>query len=142
MDHLSRSNLIYLAALSEAADKGRMAGRARRDRLDAGPFGRWIIGQIGPPPRFRLRAPLRAMLPASHLEKEPLLAEFSRCQRQVEELLRESSDLDLSRIRFRNPMVKHLPLFNLATGFLVIAAHERRHLLQARRVLAASGFPV
>jgi hypothetical protein len=32
-------------------------------------------------------------------------------------------------------------VFNLATGFLIVAAHERRHLAQARRVRALAGFP-
>lgn len=136
VDHLSRSNAIYLPALAAAVDKGRKAGRSRRDRLAPGRLGRWFVAEMEPPPRHRWKAPKREMFPPSRHEKEALLAGFSRQQSAVIELVRGSSDIDLSRVRFRNPMAGNLPLFNLATGFLVIAAHERRHLWQARNVLA------
>jgi hypothetical protein len=62
-------------------------------------------------------------------------------QDAVGQLLRESCDLDLEAIRFRNPVARDLQLFNLATGFLLIAAHERRHLAQVRQVREHANFP-
>jgi hypothetical protein len=35
----------------------------------------------------------------------------------------------------------HWIKISLNSGFALMAAHERRHLWQARRVLAAAGFP-
>jgi hypothetical protein len=77
----------------------------------------------------------------STCEKAPTWRAFLEVQEEVAELVRSSSDLDLTRLRFRNPLLAGLPLFNLATGFLVIVAHERRHLEQARAVRANAGFP-
>jgi hypothetical protein len=58
----------------------------------------------------------------------------------VKALLAESAGFDLNGTRFVNPF---LPLvrFSLATGFQVIAAHQRRHLWQAARVKANPGLP-
>ena len=96
---------------------------------------------LEPPVRMRVRAPKPSLLPFSTCEKAPTWRAFLEVQEEVAELVRSSSDLDLTRLRFRNPLLAGLPLFNLATGFLVIVAHERRHLEQARAVRANAGFP-
>ncbi|HEY2823505.1 MAG TPA: hypothetical protein VGJ06_20845, partial [Candidatus Acidoferrum sp.] len=49
---------------------------------------------------------------------------------------RFNADLDIASIRFPNPFLKALR-FSLATGLHAIPAHERRHLHQARAVIAA-----
>ncbi len=141
VDHVARTNRTYLPALAAAADKGRAAGRFRRAALSPGRFGGWFLGMIEPPPRFRVPVPLAQMLPPSGGDPQEIWTDFTGAQQEVATLVRATADLDLSGIRFRNPMAKNLPLFNLATGFLVVAAHERRHLAQARKVRALPGFP-
>ena len=49
---------------------------------------------------------------------------------QMRRFLRASADQDLAGVRFQNPFMRGVR-FSLATGFSVIAAHERRHLWQA-----------
>jgi hypothetical protein len=51
--------------------------------------------------------------------------------------LRTYAGIDLAGVRFPNPFI-HGVRFSLATGIHVIAAHERRHLWQAREVLKAA----
>lgn len=46
-------------------------------------------------------------------------------------------DLDLNRIRFRNPFIGLLR-YSVGTALLVIGAHDRRHLWQANQVRAAA----
>jgi hypothetical protein len=100
-----------------------------------------FLWSMEPPARMKLKAPLAGMQPASSHEKGALLTEFSRRQGEVIALVRATGDLDLNGVRFSNPMLNGLRLFNVATGLLVIAAHERRHLWQARRVLERAEFP-
>src|SRR5215469_8329081 len=45
-----------------------------------------------------------------------------------------------NRVRFWNPFLPGLR-FTVGTGFEIIARHERRHLLQAERVLGSTNFP-
>jgi hypothetical protein len=96
---------------------------------------------IEPPPRFRVPVPLPAMVPPAETDFASTWSGFLATQDEVCGLLRANADLDLCGIRFRNPVAKHLPLFNLAAGFLILAAHERRHLAQALRVRARADFP-
>jgi hypothetical protein len=56
------------------------------------------------------------------------------------EHLRRANGLDLARARVTSPVSKWLR-FSLGTLFAVIAAHERRHLCQARRIVAMPSFP-
>ncbi|MEZ5313798.1 MAG: DinB family protein [Thermoanaerobaculia bacterium] len=141
IEHLTLTNALYLPALAAAAAKGRAAGRGRRDALRPNLLGRWLIRELEPPPKRRVRAPLAGMEPSPRLDKESLLSGFAARQAEMIELLRETSDLDLTGIRFRNPLAKNLPVFNLAAGFLIVAAHERRHLWQAQRVGRAAAEP-
>ena len=55
-------------------------------------------------------------------------------------VLRQANGLDLGRVRVRAPMNKWVR-FSLGSGFAFMAAHERRHLWQARQIIAMKGFP-
>jgi hypothetical protein len=141
VDHLARTNRLYLPALRAAADAGRSAGRTRRRALRPNLLGRWFIGIIEPPARLRVPVPRTEMVPPSDGDPKAIWEGFLRVQKEVAELVRATADLDVVSIRFRNPLARNLSMFNLGTGFQVIAAHERRHLAQARKVLAAAEFP-
>ena len=65
---------------------------------------------------------------------------FLHSQEDMRRVVRESADLDLNRIRFRNPFIGFLR-FTVGAGLLIIAAHNRRHLWQAEQVRRAAGFP-
>jgi len=141
VDHLQKTNRVYAAALSAAAAQGRAAGRSGPGTMRPNRLGRWFLGMIEPPPRFRVPVPVRELVPRGDGSPETTWSAFLASQDEVGDLLRASSDLDLEGIRFRNPVAKNLRVFNLATGFLIIAAHERRHLAQARRVRELPAFP-
>lgn len=141
VDHLQKTNRLYAAALSAAVVQGRAAGRSGSGNMRPNRLGRWFLGMIEPPPRFRVPVPLRELVPRGDGSPETTWKGFLASQDEVVELLRASADIDLEGIRFRNPLAKNLRLFNLATGFLLIAAHERRHLAQARRVRGHASFP-
>jgi len=72
--------------------------------------------------------------------KEDICRRFSETQAFVRAKLLEWADLDLNGIRFANPLA---PIFRYQLGpaFLLMAAHNRRHVWQARRVLEAKDFP-
>jgi hypothetical protein len=138
LDHLARANSEYLAPLGEALRRAREQGRLRRGAVAPGLVGSWFERQLEPPPRLTMRAP-RAIQPASAIPRDEALAGFLASQDAVRRLLVQSADLDLS-VRFANPFVPGLR-FRAAAGFRIVAAHDRRHLWQARRVLEALAFP-
>jgi hypothetical protein len=54
--------------------------------------------------------------------------------------LRRANGLDLVRARVTSPVLRWRR-FSLGAAFAMLAAHERRHLCQARRVAALTEFP-
>jgi hypothetical protein len=101
-------------------------------------IGRWFVRMLEPPvqPRFRSKAP-RAIRPRTAPPLAEAFTAFMSSQQQVRAFLGACADLDLTGVRFPNPFVRGVR-FSLATGFNVIAAHERRHLWQAWRVRRAA----
>ena len=136
LDHLNVANRLYAEAMRRAVEAAREKGATRRGPIRPGAFSRWFIRTMEPPPRRKLPAP-RKIVPAARKQLAEVRAEWSRVQMQVRDLLAQAAPLDLNGTRFVNPF---LPLirFSVGTGFLVIEAHQRRHLLQARQVLAKS----
>ena len=139
IDHLAKANTAYLDAMEPALDRARRAGRLRRADLAPGWGGRWFLPNLEPPPRKRVPAP-RAIHPASSFELDAVMPPFDATITRARRLLVASADLDLNGTRFRNPFLGLL-VVRASTGFLILAAHGRRHAWQARNVLDAPGFP-
>jgi hypothetical protein len=138
LDHLATANRVYLQAMSGAAVRARASGRLRRGPAVPGFIGRWFVRMLEPPvqPRFKSKAP-RAIRPRTAPPLADAFTAFMSSQQQVRAFLGACADLDLTGVRFPNPFVRGVQ-FSLATGFNVIAAHERRHLWQAWRVRGAA----
>jgi len=140
IDHLVRTNRLYLDALEEVVNRALAEGAVEAPPLDPGRIGRWFINILEPPVGIRLPAPKKA-LPASRLIRASTLIAFAGEQQRIVELVRRSARVDCNRLKFQNPLAGGVQMFNVATGLLVMAAHERRHLLQARNVCSRADFP-
>jgi hypothetical protein len=86
-----------------------------------------------------MKAPGKAV-PVEAGDPVEAVAEFVGSHEPVRGVIQASSQLDLNRVRFKNPFVP-LIRFTIGTGLLIINAHDRRHLWQAARVREAPGFP-
>jgi hypothetical protein len=135
LEHVSTTNDQYITAVAGAlaAAKAR-GGYERRGPIRLPWFGRWFVGQLEPPPKRRFRAVAKTQ-PPSEASKLEVLLHFRAAQVNVRGFLRQFADLDLNRIRFPNPFIPGLR-FTCGTAFHILNAHTRRHLWQARRVLA------
>jgi len=140
IEHLSRTNATYVEALSHAVARAARGGGKGGRPLDPGPIGGWFVRSMDEKAPRKFRAPAKIQ-PDSDCPRSSTLADFGRAQADVRELVRSSAGLDLNGIRFANPFVAGLPLLNVAAGILVIPAHERRHLRQARKVAQRPDFP-
>jgi len=136
-DHLATSNRVYLAAMRKPAERARARGRMRRGPARPGVPGGLFVASLEPPPRWwwRLRAPRKTRPTETPLGQA--FAAFIASQQETCTFLAANADLDLAGVPFPNPFVRGIR-FSLATGLHVIAAHERRHLLQARRMREAA----
>jgi DinB superfamily len=135
LDHLGQINSVYVAALRSALGEANPRADARRNPIRPGWFGRWFISQMEPPPRRKLKSP-KPGVPVAHKSGAEVLENFLAVHQELRSLVREARDLDLNRVRFRNPFVGVIR-FPVGTGLLIIGAHDRRHLWQANQVRAA-----
>lgn len=139
IDHLAVAGRAYLGPLRQGAEEARRRGWMRREPIEPSWIERKLVYTLEPPPRLRLPAPGK-IVPA--LDKEPAAVwrDFAAVQAEAAALLKESADLDLNRARFVNPFLS-LVRMRVGSGFLVITAHERRHLWQAQKIRLRPEFP-
>lgn len=135
LEHLNVSARQYLPAIDDA-----IASAIRRSLFNEGPFtynwiGRLVVASMEPPPRFAFKAP-KVFRPEEPRPPRDVLAGFRAYQVQYIDRLHAANGLDLARARVRSPAAAWLWL-PLGSAFALMAAHERRHLWQARQVLAA-----
>jgi hypothetical protein len=139
LDHLNAAARMYLPVLDAA-----IADAVRKGKYGQGPFTYlWIgrlIGRLSePPPRIRIRAS-HDLQPAPGRPRREIMAAIRAYQVQYVDRLRQANGLDLGRVHVASPFTKWLR-FSLGSGFALMAAHERRHLWQARRIAAMKEFP-
>src|SRR3984893_78775 len=137
LEHLCITNEAYLTSIY-AALKGKSDSSV--EQITPGWFARWFIRSfVEPSPNSkRVSAPLK-IRPAAHVD-HTVLERFLSENRSCRELFVRTRGKDVNRIRFWNPFVPGVR-FTVGTGFEIIAGHERRHLLQAERVLHSPSFP-
>ena len=138
LDHLATANRVYLRAMQPAAERALVAGRHRRGPAVPGWIGGWFVRTMEPParPGRKLKAPQK-IRPRVGPPLGDAAAQFLASHDEVRAFLRRYAGVDLAGVHFPNPFIRGVR-FSLATGLHVLAAHERRHLWQARRVRHAA----
>jgi DinB superfamily len=139
LSHLARTNRIYAAAMYEAVTRANVRSELASQGISPGWFGAWFISSMEPPVRTRMKARAKVH-PCADADPKEALAEFVDSHKPVRSLIEAACEMDVNRIRFKNPFVP-LVRFTVGTGLLVISAHDRRHLWQANQVTVARGFP-
>jgi hypothetical protein len=134
IDHLARTNDVYGAALADAIQRSILRRpRPRRGPIAPGWLARRFLRNIEPPVKFRVAA-APVVLPEDARDPQQALQGLLESHESVRQLMADAADLDLNRIRFRNPFARNIRLFSVGTGFMILPAHERRHLLQAQKL--------
>lgn len=139
MEHVAKGISHYIQPIRAAIAKGAPPASNLDYLFVPGDwFSAAFVKRIGPQVTIKFKSPgkIRPIL----VDPERTFDDLRRGHQDMQRLLAETAQLDLNRIRFRNPFIPILR-FTVATGFLILAAHGRRHLLQAERVTQANGFP-
>jgi DinB superfamily len=130
--HLLSAGNERLRAIEAGIDAGRAAGITGVDPFRYGPFDRYMMRIMEPPANHRFKSPRRFR----PLHEQPLtgvMPSFYHLQRQLILQTKRAEGLDLKRIKIPTPIAGFVRI-SLGATFAMIAAHERRHLEQARRV--------
>ena len=139
LNHLNVTVSKYLPRIDAMLAQGRAEGLTGR-----GPFrhpfvGNWFIRMMEPPPRRKLRVP-GVFAPLPDQPAASLLPEFCRLRQLLLAQVAEADGLDLAAVRTSSPAARYFTL-TLGQCFAALAAHDRRHLWQARQVREHPGFP-
>jgi DinB superfamily len=136
--HMARTNELYRASLAPAIQDARARGRVALKPLRGSWVGRWFAEVNGPDGRARRTPPI--FRPRRETVDGAALETFFSEQVRLQDLLDEARGIDLDRVRVRSP-VSPLLRFHACDAFRILVEHEKRHYVQAERVLSEPSFP-
>lgn len=141
LDHLNVSVRATFPAFDRAMDEARAKGLMGQGPFKYGRFASWMIGSMEPPPKRRFRT-FKVFMPGPTAGRPAtdILSEFLAVRDGLIERLRRAEGLDLKRAKVTSPASRFFRM-SLGAYFAFVIAHDRRHLWQARQVMAAPGFP-
>jgi DinB superfamily len=134
LDHLNSIAKVF-PAIDRAIEHAE-----RRGLRNPGPFryGWWARANVRwmmPPPKFRMKT-WKMLLPRDGpLAVDDVLREFLELHDQFAQRIRQADGLDLQRAIVQSPVMRWFRL-PLGAYLAFLLAHDRRHLWQARQVLA------
>ena len=139
LGHLTMTGLNEIQLLEKAIQAGRAQGLTGTGPFRYGWIERRILKATEPPVRRRFSAP-RRFRPVHGQPVTAILPTFLHVQREFIRMAELAKGLDLARVKVPTPMTRLLR-FSLGITLAQQAAHERRHLDQARRVRENPAFP-
>ena len=139
LKHLSLANGVYVAHFLPVAERARSGPHRAFAGLHPTWFGRRFVASMEPPARRKIKT-FKNLVPPSSIPLATALADYLASHDGYRQLVTIAGEVDTDRVVTANPFVRAVRM-RLSTALLVVPAHERRHLWQARQVLAAPGFP-
>lgn len=139
IDHLLVTGRNSLSHIHEALNEARSKGPISQGPFRYGMIERWFVRQMEPRAKMRFKAP-KAYRPSVDRLPAEIVPSFYVLQEEFLLCIEVANGIDLSRTKVNNPVSRW---FRLSLGQEVAfnAAHERRHLWQARQVKRERDFP-
>jgi hypothetical protein len=133
LTHLSLTSQAFLPLIDAAlgGDRGPGGATTTRCRMDLTGRLLWLAMTINVPVKTTER-----FVPRGPQPRASALSEFGALQAELIDRVARSQGLDLGARRIVSPFDGRLR-YNLCSCFRIIAAHQRQHLKQAERVIAA-----
>lgn len=129
--HLTRSSQESIPKLEGALEKAPPGSPPYKPNLT----GRLLAWFLEPPYRMKSKAPQKFMPRERKISGAELIGEFLSTQQEIQRALHLANGKAIDRI-IQSSAVNARVKYDLYSAFRIIAAHERRHLWQAERVLA------
>jgi hypothetical protein len=137
--HLTMVGEHEIKLIENAVEAARKKGLTGKGPFHYGFIERIILRQSEPPVRRKFSAP-RHFRPVHMQPVTAILPTFLHLQSQLVRVTQQCEGLHLARVKVATPMTRLLKL-SLGITLAQTAAHERRHLEQARRVRQHPQFP-
>ena len=114
LDHLGQINSAYIPALQAAVRHADRNSVGTHEPIQPDWFGRWFINAMEPPPRRKFKSPAKGK-PGLQKSGDEVLSVFIASHNELRSVIYEAREVNLNRIRFKNPFVSLLR-FTVGTG--------------------------
>jgi DinB family protein len=139
LDHLIVINSTYFPVIEKIARDGYKPSGQQRLPLLPRLFGPLVLTAVSPEGKRNYKASSH-VLPSSSAISADIVARFRAHQQELIQHMKMTENLDLSNTIITSP-VASFATYSMLYAYRIVVAHERRHLLQAQRVMDAMGFP-
>jgi hypothetical protein len=130
--HLTIVGQVEVRAIESAVDRAKAKGVTGTGPFEYPAWERFILRETEPPVRHSVSAPKR-FRPLHGQPITGILPTFLHLQREFMLQIERADGLDLRRVKVPTPITRLLKL-SLGATLAQAAAHERRHIAQARHV--------
>ena len=130
VEHLNVSLRVFLPRMNAAVAQARCLPPASGQPGKLTGMARWLVWWLEPPSRLRLPTS-RPFVPLQ-FDAARVLPDFIALNRELADLADCASGLRLDEVRIHSPFAESIE-YSAYAAFRIIAAHNRRHLWQARR---------
>jgi hypothetical protein len=130
LGHIAQTTFAFLPAIREAIASAPVLTVNRA--LRTGMLARLFVRNLEPP--YRIRLTVLPQLTPRDKDFDSSWSSFVDAQLQLSEAVRSSTGLAIDRVKVKSPVYARLS-YNVYGALRILAAHERRHLWQMRRIL-------
>src|SRR5262245_11323300 len=129
--HLNLAAQAMLPGIRQAVEAAPASSRATLTfKMDLP--GRLLAWSLEPPVLIKMQTPKLAQ-PLESAGPEPVLQEFEQLHEELIQLVHASAGKQIDERKMKSPFANMH--YNVYSAFRIIAAHDRRHLWQARKAL-------
>ncbi len=139
LDHVIVTDQQYFTGIKRAMDEPAAKQATDEKPYRASWMGKFYMLFVKPDGFFKFKAP-KSFQPSNRTEGKIVLNDFAEHQRQLLALMKRANGLDLAEIKLTSPLSKLIRI-SLGESFSIMMAHERRHILQAKRMYEMMDFP-
>jgi hypothetical protein len=137
--HLVTTNAAYFPIFKKV-----LSGEKKNNFWETLPWlpalwAKMLIKAVDPQSKRKVKAP-KVFRPSSSSVDGAVIRRFIAQQNQLISYMKATADFDVQRIIISSP-VTNLVTYSLMDAYRILISHEKRHLLQAKRVTSTDGFP-
>lgn len=134
IEHLDLTGRAFLPLWDDAIAHAHAYGTYSDDAYYPGWFDHWMLRQAEPPSKFKTKT-ARPFEPSAIKPRRAVIESYLNMHTEVDSRLVRLAGVDLARAKVKSPFVGWMS-YSLGFSFLLLGAHERRHIWQATRVRA------
>lgn len=139
LEHLVATNSGMFGPFDEIISGQKRATLWERMPVLPGLFGKLMVKSLSPNATQKLKAPA-SIQPATSVIDAQIVNRFAEHQRELSGRFTSLENFLVEKIVMTSPFLKVMT-YSVLDACRLIVAHERRHMAQAQRVMAAPGFP-